>query len=228
MEPFSQYNLPHIVAIGLTFLSCLLSTKLVKSKKQAKILRHILIISLIIKILWYHLWLVFSEHNLTLQRHLPLHISQIAIILMIAALSIRRNFFYQFIYYWAGWSSLLALFFPELSENFPHLRFLEFFFGYLLLLTGISYICSFEKIRMTYQYLWIVAGSLASYCIFVYPINLILGTNFVFLIEKPKLDILPSPPWHIPFLVLVVLLLLHLQYLPYFISQKRRVHRGNL
>lgn len=228
MELFSQYNLPHIVAIGLTLLSCLLSTKLVKSKKQAKILRHILITSLVIKILWYHLWLLFFEHDLTLQRHLPFHISQISIILMIAALSIKRNFFYQFIYYWAGWSSLLALFFPEVSENFPHPRFLEFFFGYLLLLTGISYICSIEKIRMTYKYLWIVAGSLASYCVFVYPINLILGTNFVFLIEKPKLGILPSPPWHIPFLVLVVLLLLHIQYLPYFISQKQRICSGDL
>ncbi len=226
MGSFSHYSLPHLSAIGLTLLSCFLCIKLVKNKRQAKKLRQLLTLGLIIKLLWYHLWQIFFEHNLSLQRHLPLHISQLSIILMIVALSINRNFFYQFIYFWAGWSSVLAILLPEQSENFPHPRFLEFFFGYLLLLTSLSYICWVEKIRMTYKYLWIVAGALASYCTVIYPINFILETNFVFLREKPKfsaaLNIIPAPPWHIPFLVLVVLLLLHLQCLPYYIAKKQK------
>lgn len=217
MEPFSHFNLPHIVAIGLTFISCFLSVKLVENKNQANILRNILLVGLIIKVLWYHSWQLFFEHDLTWQGHLPFHISQMSIILMIVALLIRKESFYQFIYYWAGWSSLLALLFPELRENFPHPRFLEFFLGYLLLLTGISYIYFIEKVNITRKYLWITTGALFLYCIFIYPINLTLRTNFLFLMEKPRLggpmNLLPSPPWHIPFLVLFVLLLLHLQYL---------------
>lgn len=217
MEPFRHFNLPHIVALGLTLLSCFLSAKVVKNKKQANILRHILVGSLIFKLLSYHIWQIFFEPTLIWQRHLPLHISQISIILMIIGLVIRKNGFYQFIYYWAGWSSLLAILFPALQENFPHPKFLDFFLGYLLLLTSISYIYFVEKIKITYKYLWKTAGCLLLYCTIIYPINLILRTNFLFLIEKPKvggaMDILPSPPWHIPFLVLAVLLLLHLQYL---------------
>lgn len=227
MERFSHYNLPHIVAIGLTLLSCFLTAKLVKNKRQANVLRRVLIIGLITKLLWYHLWLISFEHNLTWGRHLPFHISQVSLLLMIPALLIRKNPFYQFVYYWSGWSSLVVLLFPEVHENFPHPRFLEFFLGYLLLLTSISYICYVEKVKMTYKYLWLTVGALALYCAVMYPVNLILKTNYLFLIEKPELggpmNLFPSPPWHIPFLVMAVLLSLHLQYLPYYLSRKRRI-----
>lgn len=217
MQPFIHYSFPHIIAIILTLFSCYLSVKIVETKNQASKLRYILIVALIIKTLWYHSWQIFAEHNLTLERHLPLQISQISIILMIIALAIEKKSLYQFIYYWAGWSSLLALLFPQVYDNFPHPSFLIFFLGYLLLLNSISYIYFIAKIRMTYRYLWITAGALVLYCAVVYPLNLILGTNFAFLVEEPQVgglvEILPAPPWHILFLALVVLLLLHLQYL---------------
>lgn len=227
MEPFKHYSLPHFAAIGLILLSCFLCTKLVRNAAQANLLRRVLIIGLITKLVWYHLWQIVFEHDLAWQKHLPLHISQVSVILMTIALLTQKNAFYQFVYYWAGWSSVVALLFPEVPENFPHPEFLEFFIGYLLLLTSISYICFVEKTKMTYKYLWVTAGAIALYATVIYPINLTFGTNFLFLAEKPSLggpmDILPSPPWHIPFLVVIILLLLHLQYLPYYISRKRRI-----
>jgi len=216
MEPFRHFNLPHLLAIGLACFLFLI-TIVIKNEKQANILRGILLGGLIVRALWYHAWQILFEHNWTWQRHLPLHISQVSIILTIVALIIRRHDFYQFVYYWAGWSSLLSLLFPELHENFPHPRFIEFFLGYLLLLTSISYIYFIEKVNITRRYLWMTAGVLFLYSMIIYPLNFILKTNFLFLVEKPELGelmkVLPAPPWHIPFFMVAVLLLLYVQYL---------------
>lgn len=228
---FSHYNLPHLTVIVLTLLACFLTTKLVKTKPQASVLRRVLIIGLLTKFLWYHLWEVFFEPNSTWKVHLPLHISQTSLFLMITALSIRKRktAFYQFTYYWVGWASVVALLFPELHNDFPHPKFFEFFLGYLFLLTGISYICFVEKIKMTYKYLWVTVGVLVLYSMVIYPFNLIFETNFLFLREPPQLsgsaDIFPAPPWHVPLLVLIVLLLLHLQYLPYYVARKQKLKR---
>lgn len=137
--------------------------------------------------------------------YVPLHISQMNAYLMIATL-IRPNMFMStLIYYWAIWPSLLAVFFPEVSHPFPHIRFFEFFVGYAFLLGSVVYLIRFETVSSSSIHMWRMFGLFVLYGVLVWVVNALFGTNYMFLNQHPsrgQMSFLPQPPWHIPLLAL--------------------------
>lgn len=162
----------------------------------------------------FSFWILQQEPTTTLLSYLPLHISQIAPYVMIVALLAPRHPIAVFAVWLAGWSSILALILPEVQQSFPHPRFLEFFAGYILLLSSITYLVRIEQIRLSWQSMWISYAIILVYGVGIFLFNLVFETNYLFLREKPsrgQMWFLPPEPWHVPVLGVLLAPMLAIQ-----------------
>jgi hypothetical integral membrane protein (TIGR02206 family) len=94
-----------------------------------------------------------------------------------------------------------------------------------LLITATIYMTTVEGFRPTWKSLWRVVIGLNIYAVLIYPVNLLLGTNFLFINGKPAtaslLDALPAWPTYLIFMELIGLAVFLLLYLPFIIHDRR-------
>jgi hypothetical integral membrane protein (TIGR02206 family) len=94
-----------------------------------------------------------------------------------------------------------------------------------LLITATIYMTTVEGFRPTWKSLWRVVTSLNIYAAMIYPVNLLLGTDFLFINSKPAtanlLDALPPWPYYLIYMELIGLAVFLLLYLPFIIRDWR-------
>lgn len=223
MPEFDVLGKSHLIVLTLTLVAAISMfwvRKLPARNKQ--FVRRAIAAVLICQILAYNIWHLYHS-SWDINSDLPLHLSWIANYLTVISLLLNRKLLYQITYYMGTWSALLATIFPDLHEGFPSFRFWEYFISHCFILIGIAYICFVKRIRMTYQSLWISAGYIVLLGIVAYIFNLLTGANYMYLLEVPVIgEFLPPHPYNFPILMAIVLVFLHLQYLPYFYCRINR------
>lgn len=170
---------------------------------------------------------------------LPLHLCDLAIILVVTALfltgaerrptaepttqlSIWRQRCYELAYFWGLAGTAQALLTPDVERNFPHLIFFRFFLthggivvGMLVMTLGVG----LRPRRGSYSWVWVTTLTVAA---FVYVVNLLIpGANYMYLASKPPnpslMDYLGPDPIRQLMLVGVGSVLLWVVYLPYWL-----------
>lgn len=209
---FQLYGLSHIVAIICIGLFAVFVWRF--SDKYKDFVRYFIIAGLVCtEILFYTVQIMVGAPEV--KDYLPLHISQIVLILMTLGLIIRTRFLNTLLYFWSIWSCLLAVFLPEQGFPFPHPRYFEFFLGYMFILGGMTWLLRFEHVTITYKAMWKMYGYLLLYVGLVYVVNMLLDANYIFLMAHPsqgQMWFLPQPPWHIPFFAVGGILFFHSVY----------------
>jgi hypothetical integral membrane protein (TIGR02206 family) len=93
------------------------------------------------------------------------------------------------------------------------------------LLTSAIYMTTVEGFRPTWKSFWRVVVGLNIYAALIYPVNLLLGTDFLYINSKPAtaslLDALPRWPYYLIFMELIGLAIFLLLYLPFMILDRR-------
>ncbi len=157
---------------------------------------------------------------------LPLHLCDITAFICGFALVTRRPLLCELAYFWGLAGTLQGVLTPDLSHEFPNPAYISFFLQHgaivitaILLPLGLGWSPRKHAARNTY--LWLLAYAAA-----IYPINLLLHTNFGFVIAKPSgaslLDVLGDWPWYILWTLLIASGIFYLLELPF----KLRRHQG--
>jgi hypothetical integral membrane protein (TIGR02206 family) len=138
----------------------------------------------------------------SIDRSVPLQLSDLAAMVTAYALWSRRHWAFALTYYWGLLLTTQALMFPaHTGPDFPHYGFLAFWGIHLLVVWAAIYLTWGVGMRPDWRSYRIVVGVTVAWAAFTFTFNLLAGTNYGFLNSKPRtaslLDVLGPWPWYL-------------------------------
>jgi hypothetical integral membrane protein (TIGR02206 family) len=141
--------------------------------------------------------------------------------LIAAYLLTRKKVFFEVAYYWGLGGGTMALLTPDLVFAFPDIEWFPLFIGHGVMIMAIffSMFCH-NTFPTKHSFRRVVVITLSSLPV-VYIINTLLGppANYWYLNTKPEggslMDILPSPPFHIPIAMCIAFGIFYLLHIPF-------------
>lgn len=228
--PFVLFGAGHLLSL-LVILA--LNFGLLALRGSSERTRRTIRISMAI-LLWmdeaaWHVWNLYWGHW-TVQQ-LPLHICSILIWLAGIMLIFKVYRIYEFVYFIGIGGALQALLTPDGGiYGFPHFRIFQTMISHGLLVTAGIYMTVVEGFRPTWRSFARVVLGLNLYALAIFPINLLLGTDFLYINGKPAtaslLDMLPPWPYYLFFMEAIGLAVFLLLYLPFLIKDWRAKARS--
>jgi hypothetical integral membrane protein (TIGR02206 family) len=223
--PFVLFGTWHLVALLVILL---INVGMLGFRRTSGKTRSIVRWSMAI-VLWldeasWHIWNLYWGHWSVAQ--LPLHICSLLIWLAGFMLILKNYRIYEFAYFIGIGGAMQALLTPDGGiYGFPHFRIFQTMISHGLLLTSAIYMTTVEGFRPTWKSFWRVVVGLNIYAVVIYPINLLLGTDFLYINSKPAtaslLDALPRWPYYLIYMELIGLVIFLLLYLPFIIRDGR-------
>ena len=226
---FALFNAHHLSAILFTLIFSIAplillkrSPELVSNPQVPKVLGWVLILYGIFKHLYgpYGLgedWRIW----------LPLHMCQVSNFLAgYALVSGKRGKIIEVVYFWTFAGASMALLTPDLKYGWPDPNFILYVMTHWLLILGALYFPLVEGWRPQQHSIWKVFKISIYYMLIILPLNYLIGggANYLYLRFPPVagslMDMMPPPPGHIPFVMLLAYLAFWLVYSPYWIRDR--------
>ena len=227
-QPFIIFGTAHIVSIIITLIFVFLIPLLLKQIKfdqKVKIgtaLAMLLIINEIVNI-----FISIYIYDNSLGTSLPFHLCGFAALLTAWMLYQHSYRAYEIAYFWAVGGSLPAIITPDLIVGFPTLTFIKFFFAHGLIMMGAIYATIVFEFRPTLVSVVKAVGAAVALMIIIAPINYLLGSNYMYLREKPVqntlMDFMGPWPWYMLSLVVIGTLIMCLCYLPFILFRNSKI-----
>jgi hypothetical integral membrane protein (TIGR02206 family) len=155
---------------------------------------------------------------------LPLHLCRIVAIMAPFIMYYRTKFFLGVLYFWVLVGTLNANLTPDLINGFPHFEY----FVYFMIHSGLVIIPIYAIVVYGYKVTWrdmrntFLLTNL--YMFVIHLINLFLGSNYFYTVEKPPvaslLDYMGPWPWYLLLGQGVVLFLMLVVFLPIVVYRK--------
>ena len=223
--PFVLFGIWHLVAL---LVIVLINFAMLGFRNSSEKTRNIVRWSMAI-LLWmdeasWHIWNLYWGHwNVSL---LPFHICSLLVWLTGFMLIFKIRWIYEFAYFIGIGGAMQALLTPDAGiYGFPHYRIFQTFISHGLLITSAIFMTTVEGFRPTWKSFWRVVIGLNLYAVLIYPLNLLLGTDFLYINSKPVtaslLDALPRWPYYLIYMELLGLAIFLLLYLPFIIRDAR-------
>lgn len=184
--------------------------------KYKSVTRYGLIFVLVLSEFSFHLWFIINDRwDLTI--NLPLQLCSISLYSCTFMLITKNYRLFEVAFFISMTGALVAIITPELFFGYPHIRFFQFFIAHIAIVLACFYMLWVENYRSTFVSVirsWVTLNVIA---IFVYGINRLIGSNYMFLMRKPSnaslIDYLGPYPWYILSLEFVAILLFVMIYL---------------
>jgi hypothetical integral membrane protein (TIGR02206 family) len=207
------FGLSHLIGLAGIALSCLIVARLGRSHPRwcprlDRFLRAQLITYIVIAYAWR--WT-----SLSLATCLPLHLCDFILIGAVYLLSRKHSqLVFECIYLWSWSGSIWALITPDLSHDFPHYRYFEFFWGHGLIFVVLAHLESGQGYRLHADSWKRAAWGLLLWTLSVGALDLTFGWNYGYLLCKPPggspLDYFGPWPLYIAVANLLALLIFRL------------------
>jgi len=221
---FVLFDGAHLTALGLIVL---LNVFLVwRFKGAPESARHNVRWTIAI-ILWlneigWHIWNA-ATGQWTLQTMLPLHLCSVLVWVGALALVTKNYRVYEFMYFMGIAGAVQALLTPDVGMyGFPHFRAFQTFISHGLIITSPIFMTLVDGYRPTWGSYGRVVIWMNVYMVIVFVINLLIGSNYLFIAHKPPtasiLDMLPAWPWYILYVEAIGLIMCLILYVPYIIK----------
>lgn len=199
---FEMFSTSHILAL-LLFLIGAISIFIFRNKLKQLKWRPIEIgiaLSLLFFELIFHIWLVASGYW-DANDSIPIELCSISLMLTIILLLTRRKLIYELLLFTALLGATQALITPVLYYDFPHFRFIYFFYTHIMMIWVALYFTWVKGFRPTIWSVVKVFIFLNVLLPIVMLVNTLVDGNYMFLSHKPKtaslLDYLGPHPWYI-------------------------------
>ncbi|MDR7002834.1 TIGR02206 family membrane protein [Neobacillus niacini] len=227
LDSFRLFSVQHLLTIGIIFVLCFLlfvMRNMLKKNRKRRIFRFSLAVLLVVSDVSYHLWLI-KEHAWSIRRDLPLHLSDLVVILAVFMLLSRSLKLFQFMYFAGLGSSVQAILTPSLDKfSFPHFRYIEFFVSHGGVILACLFMVTAFNYRPTLCSMWVTIMLVNLYAAVVFALNKLLGANYLYTMKKPEsaslLDYLGPWPWYLLSLELVMILSFYILYSPFWIKRR--------
>jgi hypothetical integral membrane protein (TIGR02206 family) len=150
---------------------------------------------------------------------MPLHICGVSIYTVSILLIFRTSTLFSFSFYAGLSGAIQAILTPDVGVGFPHFLFITYFTSHISILIGVSYAMIVYEMRPD---LWGLRNAVIItnlYAVFIFFVNHILDTNYLFLQHKPKgetlMDIMGPWPIYIAWLEVSMLVSFSILYFLY-------------
>ncbi len=224
---FELYGTGHLIALAIITVACLsfLHFRHAWGEREKKYFRYSVGIFLIIDELSWHAWAAYWG-IWSLRTMLPLHMCSLMVWLSAYMLFTKNYSTYEIVYFLGIGGATQALLTPDASGyGFPHFRAFQTFIAHGLLVAIPVYMTVVEGYRPTPQSFKRVFTWTNLYMIPVFFLNLLIGSNYLFIAHKPDfptlLDLLAPWPWYVLELEAVGFAILFILYLPFLIKDLR-------
>jgi hypothetical integral membrane protein (TIGR02206 family) len=224
---FEVFGTGHLIFVGIVFIIALFLIFGWKnpSEKAKRITRYIFVAILLVWEGGWHLWNAYWG-QWTIQTMIPLHICSVMVWASIVMLLTRSYRIYEFAYFLGIGGALQPLLTPEAGiYGLPHFRAFQTLIVHGTLVLIPIYMTAVEGYRPTWASFKRVAIGGNIYMAFVFVMNKILDSNFMFLMRKPDtaslMDVLGPWPWYLISLEVVAFLVFLLLYLPFIVRDAR-------
>ena len=228
--PFEFFGTAHIVTllIACALFAVVFYLPKITTPTSRKWIRYTLATILLLNELAYHTWhIVYGQW--TIQKMLPFHLCAIMVWFSAYMLFTRNGKIAEFIYFLGLAGATQALITPDVGiYGFPHFRYFQTFIAHTLIIVAGLYMMVVEGVHPTWASVKRVFLWTNLYAAFVFILNQIIGSNYLFIAHKPEtpslIDVLGPWPWYILPLELIAIVLLLLLYLPYGIKEWKAQH----
>jgi len=178
---------------------------------------------------WVVFWMVVRliDGTFDAKTDLPFDLCNLAG-LVLPFLMWRPNYrVHEILYFWILAGTLQGVLTPHLVDSFPTFTFFKFWITHSGLVVYTVYICVVFRFYPTRRSILRSFVAIQVYAIGVFIINLIVGSNYAYLLHKPPtaslLDLFGPWPWYILVLEGLSLLLFTILYLPFWPAERRSV-----
>ena len=157
------------------------------------------------------------------RNHMPLHVCGVAVLLTSVTLLFRSSKTYEIVYFWGLVGSANAVITPGgLAVDFPEYRFFQYFIAHSGIVVGVLFATWGLGMRPTLRGMFRAFGYLSVFAAFVGTVNILLGSNFMWLSGAPPDTVSPffmAPwPWYLPILAVVGLAMFFVVLSPFLVS----------
>lgn len=163
------------------------------------------------------------------QDALPMQLCDWAAFAAIIALLSRRQIAYELAYLWGLSGTLQAIITPDLAADFSQADAWMFFTGHCGIVSAIIFLTFAFRLRLTPPSIARVFAWSQIYLAVALAVNLLLDTNYGYLLTKPihpsLLDYLGPWPLYILSLEALALISFVIYYSPFFIADKMRMRK---
>lgn len=229
---FETFTEHHIITMLILAIFWIIIPFIFKNKKDTKADRIFCFSLAAILILQYLGWIVWELVNKEFKAFgaggtsLPLNLCDISIFFCSYLLITRNKKMFEIIYFWALAGTIQSYITPNISRDFPHYEYIAFYIQHFAEILTIIYLTFVHKFRpkpvsmiKTFGYLLLFVG-------FVYIINLLTGSNYMFLMaDTPNpstvskmIKIFGPPPRHTIGLMFVAIISIVILYIPFAVK----------
>ncbi|MET3729820.1 putative integral membrane protein (TIGR02206 family) [Fictibacillus halophilus] len=214
---FKMFQWEHVLLLVFIFLVSIIMFGYRNRIRKMHIWKKILITGLVISESTYHIWAI---HNNLWDIHifLPLQLCSFNILLCVLLLITDNRRLFAFVYLFGLTGAIQGLLTPELFQEPWHFRFIQYFLAHALIVWTALYYAIIRSYTISWQLLFQSFFWLNIYALGVYVVDVAIGANYMFLLEKPSnaslMDYMGPYPWYILSLELVALCLCLFVFIP--------------
>ena len=219
---FEFFGFAHIVAMGVVLAVPIVLTLVVKRLDSARATQAICnvfagVIALNEVLNWSYRIAMVGVHEFV-QEYMPLHVCGITVFAVVAMLVFRRQTAYEIAYFWGLVGATNAVVTPQLDIGYPQYRFFQYFIAHGGIVVAALFATWGLGMRPTGRSVLRVFVLLNVLAVVLIGVNLMLGSNYMFLCQPP---LTKSPffflpwPWYLLFLDGIALVLFYVLFIPF-------------
>lgn len=218
-QHLSMIFLTILLALGLTRMS----KKHLSRELQIRLGRCMTLIMATAVIGWIFLRIALGEFDY--KTDLPFDICNMVALLLPLMMWTPAFRVHEIIYFWIFAGTTQAVLTPHLLDGFPHFTFIKYWTVHGGLVVFAVYATVVYELKPTWKSLWRSFLMLQTYIILLLGINLILGSNYAYLMGKPPtasaLDYLGDYPWYLLITEGLAVVMFVLALLPVQLTKKQ-------
>ncbi|ACY12799.1 TIGR02206 family membrane protein [Haliangium ochraceum] len=222
-EPFDLFGPAHLIAMLLVAVVCIGFPLWMRGRPprwQQRVAYGIAALMLLYRMCAPFIYNYYDD--LPLIWNLPLQICGMLAVLNAYMLITRSYRVYHVAYFLTLAGAMQALITPDSFRAFPHVTYLLSVLTHGLIVLAVSYATLVFRFRPTWRSVAIVFVFGNLYMLALFPINKLLGTNFMYVMHKPPsasvLDYFGPWPWYLIVAELIGVVLFLFWYAPFAIK----------
>lgn len=225
---FEFFGFAHFVVMGVVLAVPIVLTLVVKWLDSAKATQAICygfagVIAVNEVLNWSHRIATVGVHEFV-REYMPLHVCGITIFAVVVMLVLRRQTAYEIAYFWGLVGATNAVVTPQLEFGYPQYRFFQYFIAHGGIVAAALFATWGLGMRPTARSVLRVFVLLNVLAVVLIGVNLMLGSNYMFLCQPP---VTRSPffflpwPWYLLFLDGMALVLFYVLFIPFWQKSDR-------
>ena len=219
LVPFDLFGPAHLTATAALAVAgwWLIRAGLASDERGRRRLRIGIIVAIVFLRLATHAWKA-AIGLWAVEADLGLHLCSVMSWITVYGLWTRRPWALRLMYFFGVAGAVQAVLTPDVIHGMWHYTFFETMLSHGLLVMAGIWAVTVEGYRPTARDPWLLLGVLNLYAVVMYPLNRLLGSNYLYVVDKPPtasiLDYFPDWPWYLLLLQPVAVALFFALYLP--------------